>query len=233
MRDAGKSRFAILCLGRSGSSHLVSLLDSHPDARCFGELFNRTGRGISEFADAPETDPGAFLDRLASGCSKPVLGFKLPFNSILDEPSIIDMLRSEPDYRIIRLSRRNLLAQLVSRRLQSSTRVSHSIYGNYGDARVSLDPRKAMRTIAGMEEHERELDSYAAGHPTLEVAYEDLDNHAVLAELQEFLGLEPRPLRSWFEKLRTMPLQQTVENWAEVEAALTGTRFEPMLRIES
>jgi len=43
------------------------------------------------------------------------------------------------------------------------------------------------------------------------------------------VGLEPEPLRSWYERLRTRPLTDTVSNWDEVAAALAGTRHEPFL----
>ena len=50
-----------------------------------------------------------------------------------------------------------------------------------------------------------------------------------LDELQAFLGVEPQPLRSWFEKLRTRPLSDVVENWEELRQGLTGTRYEVFL----
>jgi hypothetical protein len=226
-------RFVILCLGRSGSTHLQSLLDSHSRIRCFGELFNRTGRGTRDYAEAPEPDPASYLARVYAGCEEPVVGFKLPVNSIRDHPEVVEMIAAEPETMIIRLSRRNLLAQLVSRRLQSTTLVSHSIYGDYGGAKVALEPTKAIHTMEGMEAHERELDGYAAGHPTFRIAYEDLGEEAELERLQRFLGVPTESLSSWFEKLRTAPLSETVENWGELAAALTGTRFEPLLTIES
>jgi hypothetical protein len=87
--------------------------------------------------------------------------------------------------------------------------------------------------MEGMEAHERELDGYAAGHPTFRIAYEDLGEEAELERLQRFLDVPTESLSSWFEKLRTAPLSETVENWDELAAALAGTRFEQLLAIES
>ncbi len=133
---------------------------------------------------------------------------------------------------MIRLSRRNGLAQLVSRQLLATTGVSQSIFGSYGDATVTIDPGACIRALDRIDEEEAELDELAAGHETFRIAYEELGDEARLEQLQRFLGLDPEPLRSWFERLRTRPLSETVENWDELSAALTGTAHERFLRMQ-
>ena len=125
----------------------------------------------------------------------------------------------------IRLSRRDRLAQLVSPRLMAETGVSQSIFGSYGDATVRIDPTECIAALRGIEADEAELDALGAGHRTFRIAYEELGDEARLAELQRFLGLDPEPLRSWFEKLRTRPLAETVSNWDELESALAGAGY--------
>lgn len=223
-------RFVILCLGRSGSSHLQSLIDSHPEARCFGELFSdRAPPDSPAFIYSQHQDAGAYLDELMGARRERAVGFKLPMNSIRAHPAAAELVSRASDLLVIRLSRRNLLAQLVSRRLQAATRVSHSINGTYGDATVEIDPRRAINALERMEADEVELDGYALGKPAFRIMYEELAAGEKLDALQHFLGLESRPLRSWFEKLRTRPLSETVANWDEVGCALRGTRFEDFL----
>ncbi len=130
---------------------------------------------------------------------------------------------------VIRLSRRNGLAQLVSRQLLASTGVSQSIFGSYGDATVRIDPQACLRALERIDAEEAELDAIAAGHPTLAIDYEELGEVDRLEQLQRFLGLDPEPLRSWFERLRTRSLAETVENWDELVAALSGTPYEALL----
>lgn len=223
-------RFVILCLGRTGSTHLQSMLDHHSQARCYGEIFSE-GKGPT-FANAPTTDPVEFARDLLDGGAERAAGFKLPLNSIRAVPGSAEVVRGDPGIAVIRLSRRNGLAQLVSRQLLAATGVSQSIFGSYGDATVRIDPIACRRALDRIAEEEAELDEIAAGHETFRIAYEELGDEGRLAELQRFLGLDPEPLRSWFERLRTRPLPETVSNWDEVAAALTGTPHEQLLTME-
>lgn len=219
-------RFLILCLGRTGSSHLQSMLDSHEQIRCYGELFSdRAPPQSPAFVNSSHEDPAAYLEEMLSEPGLPVAGFKLPLNSIRSFPASAELVAADPSMRVIRLSRGNLLAQLVSRRLQRSTRVSHSLEGRYGGASVRIDPDLALRALEQMEHHERELDAFAEGHPTHRILYEELGDEARLEDVQRFLDVTPAPLSSWFEKLRTRPLADTVENWDELVGGLRRTRF--------
>lgn len=225
-----QTRFVILCLGRSGSSHLQSLLDSHPDVRCFGELFSdRFPAGGPGFMHSAYEDPGVYLEELFGRQRQQAAGFKLPMNSIRAHPAAAELVSADPEMRVIRLSRRNRLAQLVSRRLQATTRVSHSMQGGYGDTTVAIEPRRALNALERMEADEADLDDRARGKITFRISYEELAAGDGLEDLQRFLGVEPQPLSSWFEKLRTRPMNQAVENWEELRSALRGTQHEAFL----
>lgn len=222
-------RFVILCLGRSGSSHLQSMLDSHDSIRCFGEIFSdRAPAHARVFINSSYADPAAYLEDLVREAGAPVVGYKLPMNSIRAFPQSAELLAADPEVRVIRLSRANLLAQLVSRSLQRATRVSHSLDGGYGAARVRIDPDRALRALELMERHELELDSLAEGHPCHRILYEELGDESRLEDVQRFLDVTPAGLSSWFEKLRTRPLAETVENWDELVGRLRETRFAPL-----
>jgi hypothetical protein len=221
-----RSRFLILCLGRSGSTHLQSLLDFHPEIRCYSEPFAPDATEPEAFVNSPETDPVRYLESLEAGRDEPVIGLKLPMNSLRAHPAAIEILDATPAPRLIRLRRANSLALLVSRRLMASTGVSQSIYGGYGDATVEIPPEQCVAALEGIEEDQAELDALGPGHPSFEITYEQLIAGERLVELQRFLGVEPVELRSWFTKLRSRPLSATVSNWNELVEALRGTRFE-------
>jgi hypothetical protein len=223
-------RFVILCLGRTGSTHLQSMLDHHSQARCYGEIFSE-GKPPT-FAASETDDPKAFVAGLLGEGAERAAGFKLPINSLRLTPGAADVVRDDPEMAVIRLSRRNGLAQLVSRQLLAATGVSQSIFGSYGDMAVELDPAACVRALDRIADEEAELDELAAGHETFRIAYEELGETGRLEQLQRFLGLDPEPLRSWFERLRTRPLSETVSNWDEVAAALAGTPHEPLLTME-
>jgi len=219
-------RFVILCLGRTGSSHLQSLLDSHPSIRCFGELFSDAAPPQSPaFVNSPGEDPAAYLEDTFGACEVPVVGFKLPMNSIKALPASARIVAEDPAIRVIRLSRANLLAQLVSRRLQRTTKVSHSLQGGYAGATVHIDVDWALQALERIERDEGALDGLADGHLCHRILYEELDDGERIEDVQRFLGVEPAALRSWFEKLRQRPLHETVDNWDELVAKLRDTRF--------
>jgi hypothetical protein len=227
--------FVILCLGRTGSTHLQSLLDSHPDIRCYGELFTdvdlATGHGESRaptFIGSPHQDPRAYIAELTAGVEAAAIGFKLPNNSLRAFPQAASVLE-EPGLKIVRLSRRNLLALLVSRRMLATTGVPQSTHGSYGDARVRIEPKQCLSAFKHMEADERALDELAGDHEVFHLSYEELVADQRIDELQRFLGVEPRPLSSWFSRLRTRPLSETIDNWDELAATLRGTRFEAFL----
>lgn len=216
--ESAATRFAILCLGRTGSTHLQSQLDHHTQATCFGEVFGDGKPPTFEASGAD--DAGRFIETLLAAAPGRAVGFKLPLNSIRRHPEAGEAFARDREIAAIRLSRRNRLALLVSRRLLTATGVSQSIFGGYGDATITLRPDECFAAFDRIEAEERELDELAEGHPTFRLDYEDLIAGRRQEELQRFLGLDPEELRSWFTKLRVRTLAETVENWDELAPAL-------------
>jgi len=233
--------FVILCLGRVGSELLVSLLDSHPDVCCYGELFTqpfeadewsdpRLPAGVPAFVDSGQNDPRAYMAEVASACDATAIGFKLPRSSIKAHPGAVTLL-DEPDLRVIRLTRENLLAQHLSGVLAFKTGVWKQGGGeeSYGGLIHRVDPARCKRALANLEAREKGMDLLAEGHPTMRLTYEELIAGSRMEEAQLFCGVEPRRLSTDHRKLRARPLHETIENWDELSAALRGTRFERFL----
>jgi hypothetical protein len=227
--NANGLTFVILCLGRTGSTHLGSLLGSHPDIHCFGELFTDRKTTLDEaFIKSPIDDPVEYVAQLTRPLTERAVGFKLPLNSIRAHPTAVRLLESD-ELRVVRLRRLNLLALFASRRLLATTRVSRSTRGDYGDTTVTLDPKQCLAVFRRSEEHERYLDGLAEGNPVFDITYEDLALGRGLDDLQSFLGVEPVTLQSRFKRLRSRPLSETIENWPEIEQALRGSPYERFL----
>lgn len=216
----------ILCLGRTGSMHLQSLLDSHPGVRCFNELFNdNPDQGEDHFVNSDHTDPIAYLDVLTDGLPHEAVGFKLPFNSLRSYPDTLDLLHDET-LRIIRLRRENLLAQYVSWRLLKRTGIAHSTQGSYDDVRIQVRPQQCIDHLEMRVFHDRLLDELARDHPVLEISYEELAAGERHEDVQRFVGVDPWPIGSWYERLRKRPLSEVIVNWDELAEALRGTAYE-------
>jgi len=217
-------RFVILCLGRTGSTHLQSMLDFHSQARCLAEIFG-DGKPPT-FAGSGLADPAEFLDSMLTSNGERAVGFKLPMNSIRLTPAAAGLVAGDRSMAVIRLSRRDRLAQILSRQMLAATGVSQSIFGDYGDTTVRIDPRECIATLAGIAADEAELDDLCAEHAVFRIDYEELGAEERLAELQRFLGLDPEPLRSWYEKLQTRPLHEVISNWEELAAALREAGYD-------
>jgi LPS sulfotransferase NodH len=234
--------FVILCLGRVGSELLVSLLDSHPDVCCYGELFAppyeaheewfdpRLPDGVQAFVHSEQDDPRLYVEQLASGCDAAAFGFKLPHSSIEAHPNAVSLL-DDAELRVIRLTRENLLAQHVSGILAFRTGVWKQGGGeeSYGAVTHRVNTARCKRALANLEAREEEMDRLAEGHPMMWLTYEELVAGSRIDEAQRFCGVQPRSLSSPHRKLRTRPLSETIENWDELSAELRGTRFERFL----
>jgi hypothetical protein len=139
-----QKRFVIMATPRSGSSHLVDLLDSHPQMCCIGELFNphfavlrKLGmRNKTNIARATN-EPIDFIDRVVDTLEeqescKPYFGFKLMLHH---DPRVIEHVISDNECAIIVLERRDRVAQWTSAGLAKKT----GRWGGVGGARKDGD----------------------------------------------------------------------------------------------
>lgn len=218
--------FVILCLGRTGSTHLQELLNSHPDVCCFDELFSTAEYAAGwHYANAGDRSPSEYVGLLTDRVSEPVAGFKLPLASVRAFPESLELLH-DPELKVVRLTRRNLLAQYVSQQLKGSTGVSNSRQGEYGQPTMRIDPAAVARHLRNATYQERLLDELSRHNPVFRLDYEQLVRGERLDQLQRFLGVRPTRLSSSLKKLRTKPLPELVGNWDEVAESLRGTPFE-------
>lgn len=117
-------RFVVIGSPRTGSSHLVHLLGSHPDILCNGNVFHPqsvfvfrpkealTAQAKSELLQLRETDPDALLERVFSASfGRAHVGIKI-FQGQNDR--ILDRVIHDHDVRKIVLFRRNVLARYAS-----------------------------------------------------------------------------------------------------------------------
>ncbi len=217
----------ILGIGRGGSTHLQHLLDSHPDIRCYEELFTR---GHALFECAETTDHHEYLDDLVRDAGARVVGFKHMWPALYAYPQTFDLFH-DPAMRIIRLKRWNLLALHVSMMFVEASGVAASTQGRYKVDRIRVDLDRCFTDMQNCYFVDHVLDEIVKTNPVAEVTYEHLVDNAdeVLDALQRFLGVEPRRLRSPHERLQTRPLVDAIENWDEVSAALRGTAWEQYL----
>jgi LPS sulfotransferase NodH len=220
-------RFIIFTGGRTGSELLVSLLSSHPQIACDGELLK---------------DKRLWPDRLIAGRlerarqkKKLAYGFKL-------QPEHLDNIQhmasanawvqtmAAQGWKVIRLSRRNRLYQAISA-VRIETMDAHYRAGKGGAFEpVAIDPfyLKAMMCFIGFTENQ--ITQQLEGIDYLDISYEDgLEKpeaqSGTVAEICGLLGLEPAPVSSSFVRISPTRLRDMVTNYDEIAAEFRRDQF--------
>jgi LPS sulfotransferase NodH len=249
MADATRAtKFLVTCPARTGSTMLMTLLQSHPDVCAHGEVLAPTGPleiyGINYRLDPPieqalraarDRDAVRFLrEFIWEPGHRVVAGFKGKYEELLrpEYHSVLEHVTWAPDeILVIHLWRENLLERFVSQYL------AVKVYGRYNLR--SADQRPAEPTLrlsadecrADFERTERRRDQFRhrlAKHRVLELTYEDLveGRDDVLTRVQEFLGVGERALESPLVKMRTRTARETIENFDELATAFGGSPYE-------
>lgn len=221
-----EQRFVILAQGRTGSTLLTSLLDSHPQIRCNDELLQR-----------PRIAPLRYIDQISRTAAQPWHGFHLKSEQLkwrqgdLPVGPFIDELEARGS-KIIYLWRENVLEQCVSMFFAVASGAWHHRNGNQKKriSELEIDPeelRALMKQRVKTLEVDREV---LSGREYCELNYErDLRTEdareAALARVQEFLGVEYHPLVSELRKSVNRPVHELIRNYAELAETFEGTPY--------
>lgn len=95
--------------------------------------------------------------------------------------------------------------------------------------RVTLDITECRDFFQNLEFSEQHWTKLMAEHPSTDVFYEDLasDLDVTAGSVQQFLGLEPVPVRVDLQRQNPEPLRQLISNYDELRASFAGTPYEP------
>lgn len=219
-------RFVILAQGRTGSTLLTSLLDSHPQIRCNDELLQR-----------PRIAPLRYIDQVARAATLPWHGWHMKSEQLnwrqggLPVGPFLDALEARGS-KIIYLWRENVLEQCVSMFFAVASGAWH--HRNNGQKKrvteLEINPEELH---ALMKQRSRVLDldrDLLSGREFCEINYErDLRTEEArrdaLIRVQEFLGVEYHPLVSELRKSVNRPLHELILNYAEIAEALEETPY--------
>lgn len=229
-RRTPRTRFVILSGGRSGSTLLVELLDSHPEIRCEDELLHY-----------PLFAPLVYVDRRSSMARKPVYGFKLldyqlrQVQTRIPEPLGFVRQLVEAGYRVLYLERRNPLRMALSNilaRQRGQYHVRSASALRPGTLTVPLeDVDRWLRAIEVQRETQAHL---LQGVPYLHLVYEtDLlpgdAQQATVDRVSRYLGVEPRAVRARLQRITPARIRDFVENHDALAGHLRGTPYERFL----
>lgn len=224
--DRGASLgFVIFASGRTGSSLLMDLLNSHPGIECEDEILSHRVLSAHRFLDAR-----AALSRRA------MFGFKLKLHhlatqGITDPAAFLGRLHAE-GCRIVHLARRDRLRQALSSAVARQRLTQHQTRAGQrpraGPFRIDVPwlIGRMRQMDAGLQGERAAL----TGLPHLALWYEDdlLRRESFQASLDrvfDYLGLDQAPVRTEYVRTGTDRLADLVANLAEIRQALRTTEY--------
>lgn len=220
------TKFLIFGAGRSGSSLLVDLLDSHPGIRCEGEIMHH--RVLL---------PGLYINCRAATARQDAYGFKLLSYQLrhvqnMRHPRRFLQRLHESGWKIIYLLRRNILRRALSNLYARHRRKFHERgkQGPVAAVRMQVDLSELLGWMEGMERLNQFEERVLRELPRLNVIYEDdLQNghhhQATVDTIFEYLGLPSAAVNSDLFRATPRHLSDFVTNHEEVERFVGNTRY--------
>jgi NDP-mannose synthase len=219
--ETGPVRFAIVSEGRSGSTMLQRLLDSHPGITCQGELAD----SVPGWADLPSAEAfGDYLDAVWPADHPGCAGFRFMLRHWVACPGAWEVLERR-GYRLIVNRRRNKLDQYLSMRLAQVWN-EWSSRRQYPETRLNIEVAHLLEKAAEWAGTDEDISVRASRFPAVHCVYEDVRRGVGLPAIQRFLGVEPARLAPDSVRARWQPRRELIENFDEVVAVLRGTPWE-------
>lgn len=235
--------FVIVSMQRSGSGWVETLLNSHPNISCNGEIFNRVDRRENISSILQTLDKLYNLDWLSSAAKNEctaAFGLKWMLNQgILENHDDIVSYLNKKGVSVVFLLRRNTLRRLISVLANNYDRDAKQLNGTHKshvhskeEAEIlarfkpELDTSTLITSIRSIEKNIKDCLDHFTSTRHMILYYEDIvGNSNALSRVQEFLKVPVRRLISRQVKIHTRPLPDLVKNWEEVSMKLNGTEY--------
>lgn len=250
MTVEGESKFVVFTTNRSGSTWLMSTLNSLPGVTAQGELFLRRARVSERRWDSDFARP-RFIETKSEGLpfrpfsvfsylnalyrTPGTVGFKLMYAQLGYYPEILAYLIRHR-MRVVHLVRRNHLDVVLSYAVKAKIGQAHLLLGQSApdDMRVELDTENLIRRLAWLQKKQSIARKLLSGcrSPHLEVAYEDLlRDQAHFRRIWDFLSVKPEePMpQSTLVKIRRGGHRDAISNYDEVKKVLAHSNFAGLL----
>lgn len=210
----GDTPFVILTLARSGSTHLVALLNQHPDITCYGEPL---ATGANNWHTASDRE----LIAAFTGTDTKATGYKILADQLDHRPDTLRLLCEVPGIRFVILQRSNQFERLRSLAQVKATGVwQRKLQSTSLPPRVWLDPKFCHDELVRADR----FYSLCEELPVKAwVYYEELCQRQdwALEPVWLLLGVDPlRGLRPATIRLEQRPLDETVMNWSKLKEEL-------------
>lgn len=237
------SKFIILGKGRSGSTLLSGLLNSHSQVIAYGELFRKPDAigwdlpPYDKYLQKPSLislvnqDPVAFVSRkVFNKYSKTIasVGFKLFYYHAHDDSrqKIWPFLQEQTDIKILHIKRKNTLQELLSlRRAFKTNQWANTTGDTEKQLSISLDYEDCLQEFTYAQKSKDRFDAFFQDHPKIDVIYEDLANdyESEMRRIQDFLEVNYEPVTPSTFKQSNQTLMEAITNYTELKQQFSNT----------
>lgn len=235
--EPGGSRFLIFAQGRTGSTVLVQLLDSHPRIVCDGEIFSPSQYGRVRNTDRHLRGSISMAATAGNHYGFKVKPYELTHHGV-DMRAFLER-RAADGWAIIHLMRSNFIRHALSSSMREQRGRAHMDRGSAAAAaeiaRVyRIDPRHIVHSARGRRTLLLEECRALADIEHHEVKYErdlvDADTQQGTADaIFQYLGLPSSPISTRLARLNPDDLSTKIANYDELLAVVDASEFAGML----
>lgn len=222
--------YVIFGQGRTGSTLLVRLLQSHPQLQCDGEMLHP--RALSKYRSRwlrafLRYFPEPFVLWRASRSDKPAYGFKLLYRHVVFPARLLFCLRWL-GWKIIHIQRRTLFDVALSRKVAQTTKHwSDHDASTPEDLHLTFSPEEFLDQMQWSVNILRQEVRALRGIPHIPVVYEDdllaeADRQRICNVIFAALRLEPHEVSTTKQRTWNRPYPELITNYAELQS-LTET----------
>jgi LPS sulfotransferase NodH len=227
--------FVVLGTQRSGTTLLITLLDSHPDVFCADEIFKLNPSKIhhEEFSYRNYKDKKIyeFLEYYFKiNNTFKAVGFKLMIDQLKVNPEILEFFKKN-NMKIILVERENTLKIYVSHLIAQRTNI-WAFGSPVKQTRISIDPGSIAAELDSINQKKEENRRISLEFDSLKVIYEKLiaKKEKTVMEILNFLNVNNKvELYSPLVKINTEELKDIIKNYKEIYGVLKNTKYEKYL----
>jgi len=234
--DNNYQRFIIFAPSRAGSWMLNSLLSSHDDILCLGEVFHEheiaygplKPKKDQKFLYLRNSDRVSFLKNIVfkkypsniKGVGFKYLYYQMRFK---EHSELNKYLKNDIILKIIHLKRKNDLNRIVSFKLAEASgqwrSINKSNIERVSKIHLTLSYKECLDFFRQTKVEEEKIDKYFSSHQKLTLTYEDLvkDMEYKTRNILSFLGLKLQKLTTEYLKQNKRPQSVVLENYWELK----------------
>ncbi len=231
------TKFILFSQGRTGSNLLRTLLHSHPDIFCDGDIF--VHRYIKMLS------PKLYLKGHLANATAKVYGFQLKLDAL--ERFEKDAKRALSDFhengwKIIYLRRKNLFRRKLSAKMAIAKNkwlyTSDNRLESSQSVKFHWDCDELLASLEDADRREQKDTEVLGQLPYLEIIYEDelskAEQHQKTADkLFDFLGVQSATIHTNMVKTPFQSPEEIIENYDEVVTFLSQTKYAHFLEDNS